>query len=199
MIELNSEEMNTMMKKVDTYLTKRFVFCENSWLKDKIKVYKNNSKIEEQIYKDVIESDIKTFIDNNRLKEYYEISEKTNFQIKQYRSEKSILMQISGYSNIAESSENANKSSDNLDVLENFESKYLQSEGEENKKTEKVILKFDLTDGIDTYHGFEYECLNELKSFIKSSENKYPKILILPTTEIRRGIFYLQNDLLKLL
>ena len=108
-------------------------------------------------------------------------------------------MQISGYSNIAEPSENINKSSDNLDVLDNFESKYLQSEGEELKRTEKVLLKFEMTEGVETYYGFEYENLNDLKASLKSSDNKFPKILIGPKTEIRRGIIYLRNNNTKLL
>jgi len=200
MIENNSEEMKNLVKKVDEYLISKYLFCNKNWLKEKIEPIKNSRKLEEEIMKEIINTDINSFIDKERTKNYLNLSTHTNFSTKLYELNKIIFMQILGYSNIAEPIENVNKSSDNLDVLENFESKYLQSEGEEMKKTEKVLLKFELTEGIDKYYGFEYESLIDLRNSLNTASNsKFPKILIGPKTEIRRGILYMRNNNIKLL
>jgi hypothetical protein len=200
MIENNSEEMKNLVKKVDDYLISNYIFCNKNWLKEKIEPIKSSRKLEEEIMKEIINTDINTFIDKERTKNYLHLSKHTNFSTKLYEFNKFIFIKILGYSNIAEPIENVNKSSDNLDVLDNFESKYLQSEGEEMKKTEKVLLKFELTEGIDKYYGFEYESLNDLRNSLNSASNtKFPKILIGPKTEIRRGIIYMRNNNIKLL
>ncbi len=199
MIDNNSEEMKNLVKKIDDLLIRKQIFCKSEWLKEKLLTLKTSKKLEEDIIKEVVNSDLNIIVDKERLKTNFDLSSHAKFSTKFYELNNYFLMQIIGYSNIAEPSENLNKSSDNLDVLDNFESKYLQSEGEEIKKTEKVLLKFEMTEGIDKYYGFEYENLNDLKAFLNSTNNKFPKIIIGPKTEIRRGIIYLRNNNTKLL
>ena len=88
------------------------------------------------------------------------------------------------------------KNEENLEEAENFESKYLQNEGEEKVKTERVVLKLQLTNGEDTFFGFEYEILKSLNNILNE---KFPKLLIGPNVEVRRGIFYLKNNNVKFL
>lgn len=199
MLDNNSEEMKNLVKKVDNFLINKSIFCNKDWLTHKLVPLKTSKKVEEEIMKEIINTDINIFIDKDRAKNHFDLTLHNNFSTKLFEINMNIFMQILGYSNIAEPSENINKSSDNLDVLDNFESKYLQSEGEEIKKSEKVLLKFELTEGIEKYYGFEYENLNELKTNLNSTTNKFPKIYLGPKTEIRRGIIYMRNSNVKLL
>ena len=198
MIDNNSEEMKKLVKKLDDFLISKHIFCKSEWLNEKLVTLKTSKKLEEDIMKEVVNTDINLIIDKERIKSKFNLSSQPKFS-KFYELNNYFLMQIIGYSNIAEPSENLNKSSNNLDVLDNLDSKFLQSEGEEKKKTEKILLKFEMTEGIDKYYGFEYENLNELKASFNSSSNKFPKIILGPKTEIRRGILFLRNNNTKLL
>jgi predicted amino acid racemase len=200
MIEENilNSEMSSKLKKVEQFLESKFIFCTKNWLKDKVEIHKNSNKIEDKILSEIISSDISNFIDIEKVTAHCKISDFAKFDIKEKKINKNIFFQIKGYSNIAEPSEKVDKSGD-IDVLENFDSKYLQSEGEENKKSEKVVLKFELTDGVETIYGFEYEDLKDLKKNLISSENKFVKVVVGPNFEVRRGIIYLKNDNINLL
>lgn len=200
MIEENylNSEMTSKFKKVEQFLESKFIFCTNKWLKDKVEIHQNSNKIEDKILSEIISNDISKFIDTEKVTNFCKLSDFAKFDIKEKKINKNIFFQIKGYSNIAEPSEKVDKSGD-IDVLENFDSKYLQSEGEEIKKSEKIVLKFELTNGVDTIYAFEYEDLKDLKKYLISTENKFVKIVVGPNIEIRRGIVYLKNDNLNLL
>jgi hypothetical protein len=194
---ISLDNLDEEMKKVSEYLKRRQVFAKSSWIKQKISEFKNQDKIEDLIYKESIITDIKEFVDTDQLKKFPSSQEKVKIE------KGNIFLQINGYINIAESKEQLEKKKgENLfDVLENFESKFLQAEGEETKKVEKTVLKYEFTDGKDVIYGFEYEDLKDFRnSMIQShSTNKFVKVLIGSTYEIRRGIIYLKKDNIRLL
>lgn len=200
MIDLNSyniDNIDNMLKRIDQYLVKQYIYCNRNWLLSKIEEYKSSKKIEDDIYKEVIKSDINEFADTERIKDAYKIAESLDFSIKHTVIKDFMFMQINGSSNIAEPSEKSGgDDEENLDVVENFESKYLQSEDEVKVKTEKIILKFEMSNGVDLLYGFEYEMLKDIKKILN---DKYPKILIGPNLEARRGVLYLRNNNVKLL
>jgi hypothetical protein len=194
---ISLDNLEEEMKKVSDYLKTKHINASSSWLKEKIDLNKNRNKIEEIIYKEAIHSDIKDFIDIEKLKSFPSSDEKLKLE------NGNLFLQINGYLNIAESKESQEKKKEEnlLDVLENFESKFLQSEGEEVKKVERTVLKFELTDGKSIIHGFEYEDLKEFRQAMISalSLNKFLKVIVGPSYEIRRGIIYLKKDNIKLL
>jgi hypothetical protein len=189
---LNLDE--EMIKKIDQYFINKNIFCKTSWIKNKIEIYKNSNKIETDIYKEILSTDIKEFIDPDRVKNYCDLNTYLDFNTKQKNiNDKTIFAQIIGYSNIAEPSEKQEKNEESLDVLDQFESKFLQGDDDSHKKAEKVVLKFQLSNGINTFYGFEYENVKAFNDLV-NKESNHPKILIGPKVEIRRGIFYLKND-----
>ncbi len=110
-----------------------------------------------------------------------------------------LFLQISGYKNIAQPSKNNNEKS--LDVLDDLESKFLESEYKVTKKSEKVSLKFEFTDGISKVYGCEYDNLITLRNKLinQTEENKFPKVLVGKNFEVRRGLIYLTNNNISLL
>ena len=77
-------------------------------------------------------------------------------------------------------------------------------QGNEQKitKTEKIYYKFSFTTtGDDLFYGFEYDQFSNLihdkLSCIKGPV--FLKVLLGPKIEIRRGIFYLNNNNFKIL
>ena len=194
---ISFDNIEEEMKNVSDYLKKKNIYVDAKWLKEKYNMYKKKENIEECVYKDIISTNITEFIDKENLKILPSSEEK-------FKQEKAnIFLQINGYFNIAESKENMEKKKgENLfEVLENFESKFLQSEEEEVKKVEKTVLKYEFTDGKSVIHGFEYEDLKDFRqAMIQAfSTNKFIKVLIGPTFEVRRGIIYLKKDNIKLL
>jgi hypothetical protein len=194
---ISLDNLDDEMKKVSDYLKNKHINANSSWLKDKMNLHKNKNKIEEIIYKEAILSDIKDFIDKDKLKKFPSNDEKLKFE------NGTIFLQINGYLNIAESKESQDKKKEEnlLDVLDNFESKFLQAEGEEVKRVERTVLKFEFTDGYSIVHGFEYEDLKEFRQAMISTlaGNKFLKVIVGPTYEMRRGIIYLKKDNIKLL
>lgn len=193
---ISLDNIEEVMKKISDNLKKKCIFVNPTWLKQKFELYKNKEKVEEFIYKDIINTDIIEFIDKENLKS-------PSLEEKFILEKGNIFLQINGYFNIAESKENMDrKTGDNLfEVLENFESKFLQSEEDEIKKVEKTVLKFEFTDGKNLLHGFEYEDLKDFRNAMIEafSTNKFLKVLVGPNYEIRRGIIYLKRDNIKLL
>ncbi len=194
---LNSDYSENMKKVID-YLKTKHIPANSAWVKERVNALKNNKeKIEEEVYKLAIQSDLAEIVDKEQIKDFPSTEEK--FKVESRMA----FMQINGYANIAESKETMEKKKGEslLDVLENFESKFLQSEEEEVKKTEKTVLKFEFTDGKNVVYGFEYEDLKDLRNeLIKTNTvNKFPKVLIGPNFEFRRGIIYLRKDNIKLL
>lgn len=186
-----------MLKKIDQFLITNYIFCNPLWLKEKINGHKNSKKLEEDIYKEIIKSDINEFIDKERAKNYLNLSLISGVDKKLAKLEKYIFLEIIGYSNIADPIEKDDQNNkESFDVLEKIDSKFLQSEDEPKVKTQKIILKMELSDGVDKIFGFEYENIKNIKTIIN---NKHPKILVGPKAEVRRGILYLDNSNVKLL
>jgi hypothetical protein len=203
MLNSDNQEMTSLLNKVEQYLQKNSIYCTKTFLKNKIELFKNIPKLEEKILEVIKTEDIENFIDKEKMKSF-KLSESCKFDIKKSIIKNNLLFQIDGYSNIAEPLEKVNKANEaneNLDETDNFESNYLQGDGEENvKQTEKVILKIKLINGVDTLYGFEYEELTELKRFLTANkENKFVKIIVGPEIEVRRGIFYLSQKNVKLI
>ena len=82
------------------------------------------------------------------------------------------------------------------------DNKYLQGNDEKTLKTEKIYYKFEFTStGEDIFYGFEYNQFNQ-ETHDKLSNLKGPnfiKVLMGPKIEVRRGIFYLNNNNFKIL
>lgn len=151
-----------------------------------------------QIFNFLLKEDLLLYVDKDKAISHIDIS-KYDFPSKVLNiSNKLFFAQILSYSNIAEPVSNGEKGEDNLDVLEKTESKFLQGDNEGGKKAEKVIYKFQLTDGVCNFFGFEYEPLVNLQNTLKDINNKYPKVMIGPNVEIRRGIFYFNKNNFKI-
>ena len=204
MLNSDNQEMTSLLNKVEQYLQKNSIYCTKSFLKSKIEIFKNLPKLEEKILEVIKTENIENFIDKEKMKSF-KLSESCKFDVKKTIIKNNLIFQIEGYSNIAEPLEKVNKAneanSENLDEVDNFESNYLQGDGEENvKQTEKVILKIKLINGVDTLYGFEYEELTELKKFFTTAkDNKFVKIIVGPEVEVRRGILYLSQKNVKLI
>lgn len=204
MLNSDNQEMTSLLNKVEQFLQKNYIYCTKSFLKNKIEAFKNLPKLEEKILEVIRTEDINSFIDKEKIGNF-KLAESCKYDVKNVKIKYNLLFQIDGYSNIAEPLEKNNKANEannneNLDELDNFESNYLQGDGEENvKQTEKVILKIKLTNGVDTLYGFEYEELTDLKKFLATKDNKFVKIIVGPEVEVRRGILYLSQKNVKLI
>lgn len=194
---MNDDDNNSiMLKKVDQFLVSKSIFCNADWLKSKIQVLRLSSKIEEEVYKEVLATDLNTYVDQNRALNHCSLTFFNSFDNEKSNFDKAIFTQLVGYHNIAEPSfKNSEAGLDQVDENE-FESRYLQGEDERKPKAEKVVLKLQLTNGVETIYGFEYEVLKNLNVTINKP---FPKLIIGPNVEVRRGIFFLKNNNVKLL
>ena len=162
----------------------------------------------EKLYKHLIETDISKYIDKDKVKNNFN-SELYNLEVPKFLIDnKYIFAQINSIRNIAISKEETKlKEYDNLDEVEDEDNviddnKYLQSDEEKISKTEKIYYKFGLTTtGEDLFYGFEYSqfsnMIHDRLSSIKGPT--FLKVLLGPKIEIRRGIFYLNNNNFKIL
>ena len=139
---------------------------------------------------------------------YYDLNFIVNFSnsirlVNKVIENKYIFAQIISIRNIAISKEEAKyKEYDNLDEIEDEDNdiddnKYLQGNEEKTLKTEKIYYKFGFSStGDDLFYGFEYnqfsQEIHERLANIKGPN--YIKVLLGPNIEVRRGIFYLNND-----
>ena len=166
-------------------------------LSEDIKYNKN------KLYKLILDINISTFIDKEKVKKNFN-SELYNLEIqKSLVDNKFIFAQINSIRNVAISKEDTKlKEYDNLDEVEEEDNviddnKYLQGEEEKISKTEKVYYKFEFTTtGEDIFYGFEYSQFNnEIHDKLSSIKGpNFIKVLLGPKIEIRRGIFYLNNE-----
>ena len=157
----------------------------------------------ENLYKYLLNENISNYIDK--------VKAKQNFNSELYTLEdpvkkienKYIFVQIISIRNVAISKEETKyKEYDNLDEIEDEDNdiddnKYLQGNDEKTLKTEKIYYKFGLTStGDDIFYGFEYyQFNNEIHDKLSSIKGpNFVKVLLGPKIEIRRGIFYLNND-----
>ena len=181
------------------------IFVLNSYinsLSDEIKLN------EDKLYNHLIETNISTYIDKEKVKNYFN-SELYNIEVpKSLIDNKFIFAQIVSLRNVAISKEETKlKEYDNLDVVEDEDNviddnKYLQGNEQKVTKTEKIYYKFSFTTtGDDLFYGFEYDQFSNLihdkLSCIKGPV--FLKVLLGPKIEIRRGIFYLNNNNFKIL
>lgn len=183
-----------MNNSLSSFLISKNIFVKEEYLDA---IHGNGSMTQAQVFNLLLREDLQLYIDKDKAKSHIDIS-KCDFAAKVTNvSNKVFFAQIIGYSNIAEPVGSCEKGEDNLDVLEKTESKFLQGDDEGGKKVEKVIYKFQLTDGVSTFFGFEHEPLINLQYLIRDN-NKYPKIYIGPNVEVRRGIFYFKKTNLKI-
>ena len=168
-----------------------------STLNEEIKLNK------EKLYKHLIETNISYYIDKEKVKKYFNSEIYTLELPKSLIDNKYIFAQISLIRNVAVSNEETKlKEYDNLDEVDDEDNaiddnKYLQGDEEKVSKTEKIYYKFGFTTtGEDLFYGFEYSQFNNL-IHDKLSSIKGPiflKVLLGPKIEVRRGIFYLNNN-----
>lgn len=193
---INHEEM---FRKLDQILVNKKIFCRETWLRSKVNELTSTNTIEEDLLKEINRTDINDFIDKERLEKYSNLKSHLDFATKlSHVNNKFLLFQITGNCNIAEPSNKIDKNGENLDVLDQFESKFLQGDEEVKKNFEKVVLKLQMTDGLNVCYGFEYETVKIISELL-GGDNKFPKIIVGPNLEIRRGIIYLNNSNTRLL
>ena len=162
----------------------------------------------EKLYKHLINTNISNYIDKDKVRNHFK-SEMYNLEVPVKKIEnKYIFAQVISLRNIAISKEEAKyKEYDNLDEIEDEDNdiddnKYLQGNDEKNIKTSKIYYKFEFTStGDDSFYGFEYDQFSQ-GIHDKLANLKGPiilKVLLGPNIEVRRGIFYLNNNNFKIL
>ena len=177
----------------------KYIYISNEYMNTLNEEIKSNK---EQLFKKLIETNISDYIDKEKVKNNFN-SSLFNLQIQKSLIENIyIFAQIISIRNINISKEETKlKEYDNLDEVEDEDNiiddnKYLQGDQEKVSKTEKITYKFEFTTtGEDSFYGFEYFQFNN-NIHNKLSEIKgpsFPKVLLGPKIEIRRGIFYLNN------
>jgi hypothetical protein len=190
---------NTNMLKVQKYLQNKNINVDKNWLLERLEIFKASQKIEEDIYKEVLATDISKFVDKEKTSACNKLNELSNPNLVKSKLGKALFLQINGYSNIAQPSYKPKEAL--IDLLEkekNLESKFLVNidEDKEKEKNEKSVFKLNLFDGVGEIIGFEYE-------FIPGSEaalsKKFSKILVLPESEVRRGVIYFKKNTINLL
>ena len=183
----------------------KYIYILDSYINSlNVEIKSDNNKL----YKNLLETRISTYIDKDKVKNNFN-SEMYNLDlVKSLITNKYIFAEILSLRNIAVSTEETKlKEYDNLDEVEDEENelddnKYLQGDEEKITKTEKIMYKFEFTTtGDDSFYGFEYSQFNN-DIHEKLSSIKGPsviKVLLGPNIEVRRGIFYLNNQNFKLL
>jgi hypothetical protein len=194
MIDNNSN----MLQKVEEFLLKRYIHCDKRWLSDKIELFKSSPRIEEEIYKQLLITDINEFIDKNKHSTYTGLKDLNRADTKVKTLNKNIFLQVNEYTNIAQPSYKPKEALiDLLDKEKNVESKFLLSQEEqESQRIEKKVFKMTLTDGTDSIYAFEHEAIPGLTDVLA---NKFPKLIVLKDAEIRRGTIFLKTKHINLL
>ena len=178
----------------------RHIFILDNYTNNLSEEIKSNKN---KLYKHLLETNISNYIDKEKVKNNFN-SELYNLEIqKSLIDNKYIFCQINSIRNIAISKEDTKlKEYDNLDEIEDEDNaiddnKYLQGEEGNISKTEKIYYKFELTTtGEDIFYGFEYSQFNqEIHDKLSSIKGpSFTKVLLGPKIEIRRGIFYFNNE-----
>ena len=162
----------------------------------------------ENLYKHLLNENILDFIDKDKVKHNFNSQLYTLEEPVKLIENKYIFVQIISIRNVAISKEETKyKEYDNLDEIEDEDNdiddnKYLQGNEEKTLKTEKIYYKFGLTStGDDLFYGFEYnQFSHEIHDKLANLKGpNYIKALLGPNIEVRRGIFYLNNNNFKLL
>ena len=178
----------------------KYIFTLDNYINNLSEEIKSNKQL---LYTHLIETNISNYIDKEKVKNNFN-SEYFNIEVsKSLIDNKYIFAQINSIRNVAISKEDTKlKEYDNLDEVDDEDNaiddnKYLQGDEEKVSKTEKIYYKFGFTStGDDLFYGFEYSQFNnnihDQLSSIKGPN--FPKVLIGPKIEIRRGIFYLNNN-----
>ena len=173
----------------------KYIFISNDYLNKLDNLIKNNQSL---LLKNLIENNIDEFIDKDKIKQNLDLSQFTILNKVNYIKQKYIFAQIIGRENIAEKKNiYDDDGSDNLDVIEKTEHKFLQGEDNESNKFKKIVWNFAFNDGNTKFFGFEYQEFNrDTIERIKNmnEKDKFMKVIIGPNVEIRRGIMYLNKD-----
>ena len=178
----------------------KYIFISGNYLNNLSEEIRANN---DKLYKHLIETDLSNYIDKEKVKSNFNTELYTLAVPKSLIDNKYIFAQINTIRNVAISKEETKlKEYDNLDEIDDEDNaiddnKYLQGDEEKVSKTEKIYYKFGFTStGDDLFYGFEYSQFNnnihDQLSSIKGPN--FPKVLIGPKIEIRRGIFYLNNN-----
>ena len=183
----------------------KYIYTLDNYINNLTEEIKSNKQM---LYNHLIETNISNYIDKEKVKSNFN-SEHFNIELaKSLIDNKFIFAQINSIRNVAISKEETKlKEYDNLDEVDEEDNaiddnKYLQGDEEKIAKAEKIYYKFEFTTtGEDIFYGFEY---NQFNNAIhdKLSSKKGPnfiKVLLGPKIEIRRGIFYLNNNNFKIL
>ena len=178
----------------------KYIFSLDNYINNLTDEIKSNKQ---KLYQHLIKTNISIYIDKEKVKNNFN-SEIYNLEVpKSLIDNKYIFAQINSIRNVAISKEETKlKEYDNLDEVDDEENaiddnKYLQGDEEKIAKTEKIYYKFEFTTtGEDSFFGFEYsQFSNEIHDKISSIKGPiFIKVLLGPKIEIRRGIFYLNNN-----
>ena len=178
----------------------KYIFISDNYFNSLSEDIKTNK---DKLYKHLIETNISNYIDKEKVIQNFNSEIYTLEVPKSLIDNKYIFAQINFIRNVAVSCEETKlKEYDNLDEIEDEDNviddnKYLQGDEEKVSKTEKIYYKFGFTTtGNDLFYGFEYTQFNNL-IHDKLSSIKGPlflKVLLGPKIEIRRGIYYLNNN-----
>ena len=181
------------------------IFISDNYLSTLTEEIKLNK---DKLYKHLINLNISNYIDKAKVKSYFNSEIYTLEEPIKKIENKYIFAQLISIRNIAISKEEAKyKEYDNLDVIEDEDNdiddnKYLQRNDEKNIKTSKIYYKIGFTTtGDDLFYGFEYNQFSQ-EIHDKLANLNTPvllKVLLGPNIEVRRGIFYLDNNNFKIL
>ena len=183
----------------------KYIFTLDNYINNLSEEIKSNKQL---LYNHLIETNISNYIDKEKVKNNFN-SEYFNIEIpKSLIDNIYIYAQINSIRNVAISKEETKlKEYDNLDEVDDEDNdiddnKYLQGNDEKTLKTEKINYKFGLTStGDDIFYGFEYnQFSHEIHDKLANLKGpNFIKAILGPNIEVRRGIFYLNNNNFKLL
>ncbi len=166
------------------------IYILENWLQERYELYiktENDPKtIEKNIQNDIKSTDIEEFIDKQKVGS---IQDKISFDVKQSLIKRKVFCQIQAFANIGDAT---HKQHGNLDEIEKIDNKYLRTDEEEqikNYEKERFVYKLQLTNGKETFYGFEFEKITSLNNM---ELNKFQKVIIGDNIEVRRGVLYLK-------
>ena len=178
----------------------KYIFVRDNYISSLDQETKLNK---DKLYKHLLESDIKNYIDKFKVQNNFNSLIYDIHNIKSIINNKYIFAQIVSARNVAISKEETKqKEYDNLDEIEDEDNiiddnKYLQGDNEQVKKAERINYKLGFTStGDDLFYGFEYSQFSKAIHDKLSSLNVSHclKVILGPNIEVRRGIFFLNNN-----
>ena len=198
--------MKEITKKVyNSFINKKNIKLHNNWL-EKIANISDGSLKKELLKINLNEKDNEKLLEESLdAKKYNNLF---SFENKKEILQGYFLCQINSYSNVAQSNANSNNNNYKEDEEEliddeflNYENEVLSGNDPDDKgayKSNKRILKFSMsiaglsssTNNLNNISAFEHSYIS---GFDKILESEFPKIIIGPKCEIRRGIMYLDN------